>query len=81
MDSLSARAGALPQSDEDVAAAAAEANFFALVSHQYWGIWALIQVLMVLAQCSSSSLVVHDTSWIALTCLIRRSDGKASDQL
>ena len=33
----------LPQSDEDVAGAAAEANFFALVSHQYWGIWSLIQ--------------------------------------
>ena len=32
-----------PQSDEDVAAATAEANFFALVSHQYWGVWSLIQ--------------------------------------
>jgi ethanolamine kinase len=31
------------QTDEDVEAAAAEANFFALVSHQYWGVWALIQ--------------------------------------
>lgn len=31
------------QSDEEVEAAVAEANFFALVSHQFWGIWALIQ--------------------------------------
>jgi ethanolamine kinase len=26
-----------------VEAAVAEANFFALVSHQFWGIWAIIQ--------------------------------------
>lgn len=31
------------QSDEEVEAAVAEGNFFALVSHQFWGIWALIQ--------------------------------------
>lgn len=33
----------LLQSDEDVKAAAAEGNFFALVSHQFWGIWSIIQ--------------------------------------
>ncbi|BDA42425.1 probable ethanolamine kinase [Coccomyxa sp. Obi] len=32
-----------PPADEEVEAAVAEANFFALVSHQFWGIWALIQ--------------------------------------
>ena len=32
-----------PQTDEEVEAGVAEANFFALVSHQYWGVWAVIQ--------------------------------------
>ena len=31
------------QSEEEVAAAVAEGNFFSLVAHQYWGVWALIQ--------------------------------------
>ena len=31
------------QTDEEVEAGIAEANFFALVSHQYWGVWTLIQ--------------------------------------
>ena len=32
------------QTEEDVAAAVVEADLFALASHQYWGVWALIQV-------------------------------------
>ena len=31
------------QDNEELDAAVAEANVFALVSHQYWGIWALVQ--------------------------------------
>lgn len=32
------------QTEEEVAAAVVEADLFALASHQYWGVWALIQV-------------------------------------
>lgn len=32
-----------PASEVEVASAVAEANFFSLVAHQYWGVWALIQ--------------------------------------
>ena len=31
------------QSEADVDKAVVEANAFALVAHQYWGVWALIQ--------------------------------------
>ena len=32
------------QTEEEVAQAVVEADLFALASHQYWGVWALIQV-------------------------------------
>ncbi len=31
------------QGEEEVAAAVAEANLFALASHQFWGVWAFFQ--------------------------------------
>ena len=32
------------QDTGEVESATAEANLFALVSHQYWGVWAFLQV-------------------------------------
>jgi hypothetical protein len=32
------------QTEEEVANAVVEADLFALASHQYWGVWALVQV-------------------------------------
>lgn len=42
--SLPAATASRAQTEEEVADAVVEADLFALASHQYWGVWALVQV-------------------------------------
>ena len=42
---------AAPLSPEQLAKLSAEANLFALASHAYWGIWALVQARWVAGEC------------------------------
>ena len=47
------------QTEEEVAAAVVEADLFALASHQYWGVWALIQVGVLGSTCMCLVLLCH----------------------